>query len=329
MNNSALRLQDSEAALSLASLERYADGWFLSGEISQHSESTLATRRLMVRNLLWFLRHKGYASCSLMELRAFLAYLTNGHKEPGGRWGNPRMTRPVKPRTVKDYHGHLRTLFRWIVEEGGLTVSPMERIPSPIDRPDAIQPFTDEQVNALLAAAKRSQQPRRDEAFLLFLLDTGVRASELAHLRFQDIDLSTKKATVEGKGGKTRPVYFGRATARALWQYLNRDGREAEEPVFQSERGEALTRSGVFQLVERLGKEASVRGVRCSPHTFRHTFAVTFLRNGGNQFSLMNLLGHTNIAMTARYVRLAQADVEKQHRQFSPADSLKGKGKRR
>jgi integrase len=60
--------------------------------------------------------------------------------------------------------------------------------------------------------------------------------------------------------------------------------------------------------------------VRCSPHTFRHTFAILFLRGGGNQFTLMQLLRHTNLAMTYRYVYLAQADVENENRQFSAVE---------
>ncbi len=326
MDQTALRLKESaDVSLSLSDLEKYAEGWFLSGEISQHSAATLANRRLIIKNLLWFLRRKRYDACATMELRQFLAYLTTGHKEPGGRWGNAQQTKPVKPRTVKDYHSCLRSLFNWIVAEGGLASSPMVRIPAPVDRPDTIQPFTEAQVNALLAAAKKSTHPRRDEALLLLLFDAGLRASELCALRYRDMDMSAKKATVEGKGGKTRPVYFGRVAARALWQYLKEDGREPDEPVFLSERGEALTRSGLAQLLQRLGAQAQIQAARCSPHTFRHTFAVSFLRGGGNQFTLMQLLGHTNIQMTAKYVKLAQADVENQHRQFSPADRLKGK----
>ena len=86
--------------------------------------------------------------------------------------------------------------------------------------------------------------------------------------------------------------------------------------------GEPLTRSGLRQLVSRLGKDAGIQATRCSPHNFRHTFAVSFLRNGGNAFTLQQMLGHTSLHMTNRYVALAQADIENQHRQFSPADCL-------
>jgi integrase len=83
----------------------------------------------------------------------------------------------VRPRTVKDYHTTLRTFFRWLVEEGC---------------PDQIQPLTKEDVYPLLLAAKQSDHSYRDEAILLFLLDTGVRASELCILRIENVDVVGK-----------------------------------------------------------------------------------------------------------------------------------------
>jgi site-specific recombinase XerD len=323
MDNRPLSSAKTEPAMDVAELARYADGWLLSGEISQHSPRTLELRRMVVGNLLWFLKDRELPSCGTLELRQFLAYLTNGHKEPGGRWGNPQMTRPVRPRTVRDYHGHLRAFFRWIVSEDGLNASPVDRIPPPVSRPDQIQPFTPDQAQALLLAAKRSKQSRRDEAMLWFMLDTGVRASELCGLRRCDVDFQGRRCTVLGKGDKHRTLPFGGTAAKALWNYLKDEPRDPEEPLFLSQRGEPLTRSGLLQLIERLGKVAHVEATRCSPHTFRHTFAVEFLRAGGNVFTLQQLLGHTDLKMTNRYVALAQADIENQHRQFSPADRLK------
>lgn len=83
-----------------------------------------------------------------------------------------------------------------------------------------------------------------------------------------------------------------------------------------------MKRSGLLQLIRRLGRKAGIQATRCSPHTFRNTFAVEFLRGGGNLFSLQQLLGHSSLSMTNRYVALAQGDIENQHRQFSPADRL-------
>ena len=72
-------------------------------------------RRIVVKHLLWFLEREKYAHCDVTELRAFFVYMGRSHKDAAGRWGNPRQTAPLKPRTIKDYQGALRTLFRWIV----------------------------------------------------------------------------------------------------------------------------------------------------------------------------------------------------------------------
>lgn len=323
-----LSAKNAEDTLTYERLDYVARGWLLDCEIQQMSNRTLSSRRDVTEKLAWFLRLKRLDQCGPLEVRAFLLYLTRSHEEPGGRWGNPRETKPLKPATIVSYFNILRTLFNHAVESGDLEVSPMARLKPPLDRADDVQPFTPEQVVLLLSAAKVSVSPKRNTAILYLLLDTGIRASELAGLRAQDLDLGTRTLRVEGKGGKARSVPFGRKATKALWGYLRETQREGAEPLFFGERGHTpgmpLTRSGVGDLVRDLGAAAGLReAVRCSPHTFRHTFAIEFLRNGGNQFTLMRLLGHTDLAQTSKYLKLAQADVEKQHRQFSPADRMR------
>ncbi len=334
MKKTALSFANSAVAVAAADLARHAEGWLLDGDIRLHSSCTRELRRHVLDKLDWFLHEHGCTSCGTLELRRFLAYITRGHESADGRWKNPLLKRPVRHATLHTYYGHLKTFFGWLVAEGVIEASPMDAIASPIARVDQIQPFTDPQVAALLQAAKRSHHGRRDEAILLLLLDTGMRASELCGLALADVDMQAKRCTVLGKGNKHRSVFFGRTTAKSLWQYLRLEMREPKEPLFFADRGngagEPLTRSGLLQLVHRLGKAAKIEATRCSPHTFRHTFAVTFLRNGGNVFTLMQLLGHTSLTMTNRYVALAQADMENQHRLCSPVDNLKkGAGRRR
>ena len=316
----------STVEIATADLEWFAEGWLLDSDMRQLSAQTVAARRFLIDKLLWFLHRNQLTLCGSSELRAFLAYVSRGHETPEGRWGNPANRDRVKPGTVHTYHGNLRTLFRFLVAEGTLEESPMEALRAPVVRKDQVQPFTPEQLEALLAAAKRSRHPRRDELILLFLLDTGARASELCSLRVRDLDLTARRCTVLGKGNKSRALCFGARTTRALWAYLRAEERDPDTPLFTADAGhqpgEALTRSGLLQLIKRLGKSAGVECARCSPHTFRHTFAVSFLRNGGNVFTLKELLGHTTLAMVNRYVVLAQADLENQHRQFSPVDRM-------
>ena len=89
----------------------------------------------------------------------------------------------------------------------------MAKIKAPIDRPDRVHPFSEEQMEAILTAARHSKHPRRDESICLFLLDTGVRVSEMCELLFGQLDIVTRSAVVEGKGGKKRSVYYGKRTA--------------------------------------------------------------------------------------------------------------------
>jgi integrase/recombinase XerC len=317
------------AQCSVSKLRHLADGWMLDCEIEQHSEATLTNRRYLLEKLFWFFEEKKIDCCNPTTLRQFLLHVTTPNEI--GRWGENEKSRTpvkkVKSGTVATYQRILKAFFNWIVEQDGLEASPMAKIANPVDRPDQIAPFTSEQVQALLAAGRKTSTPRRDEAMLLLFLDTGMRVSELCGLCMDHVDMTGRKARVMGKGGKERTVPFGRKTCRALWQYLREHEREDDSPIFLAEAGrktgEALSRSGVEQKIRKLGITAHIEQTRCSPHTFRHTFAIEFLRAGGNQFTLMEILGHVDVKMTARYVSIAKADVEKQHRQFSPVDKMK------
>lgn len=318
----------TNSAFTPAEWERQIQGWILDGEIRQLSKRTLEERRRVTEKLLWFLRSQELRECGALELKRFLAYVSRGHEQPGGRWGNARMTRAVKPRTVFAYYRVLRALCRWLVlEESALDASPMESIRPPIVRADQVAPFSEDQILALLDAARRSGNPRRNEALLLFMLDTGARASEICGLKVGDLDLPGRKVRLHGKGNKDRTLFLGKRATKALWTYLRDEPREEGAALFVSERGtaagEPLTRHGLGYLITRLGAAARIEATRCSPHTFRHTFAVSFLRAGGNTFTLKELLGHTTLEMTNKYVAFVQADLEVQHRQFSPADRLR------
>ena len=133
----------------------------------------------MIRSLLWFLRREERPFCGRSEIRRFLAYLIKGHEEPGGRWGNPRLTKPVREGTVDTYFGHLHMFFAWIVDEGGLPDSPLRNLKGRGRSKDQIQPFTDEQVGRLLAAARQTDNARRNEVIVWLLLDSGIRVRTL------------------------------------------------------------------------------------------------------------------------------------------------------
>lgn len=318
---------DADEAIPVATLPLYMQDWLSDCEMRQHSPQTIEVRRIFLEKFLWFLKQHKYESCSTREIRDFFRYLAQGHNNSEGRWGNPRNNRPLRPISIKDYHVCLKGWFNWLVQDGLIDSSPMGKVTAPVARPDQKEPLNPEKVEKLLAAARRSAQPKRDEAILSLLLDTGIRASELCGLTMHDLNMENRSLRVRGKGNKYRECYIGRSTSKTLSKYLRGQQRASDEPVFVSDRGhssgDALTRSGLLQLLRRLSHSAGIYPL-VSVHQMRRTFAVSILRNGANLPTVQRLMGHTSITMTARYLQLAQADIEAQHRAYSPRDFLKG-----
>jgi integrase/recombinase XerD len=162
------------------------------------------------------------------------------------------------------------------------------------------------------------------------LFDTGIRCSELTGLRISDVNLESRLIKVTGKGNKERQVPIGAKVQKALWKYLQFQRPAAATPrydqVFLTLEGYPIAKDRLETVVERYGQKAAITGVRVSPHTFRHTMAVFFLRNGGDVFSLQRILGHSSLEVLKGYVNLAQADISRVHQKNSPADNLEFKG---
>jgi integrase/recombinase XerD len=237
--------------------------------------------------------------------------------------------------TAGDSFITLRAFFRHLVSEEVLVESPMEKVEKIRVPRKLIETFTAEQVEAMLGMCTKSFQGVRLRALLLTLLDTGLRVSELCGLTMDDVSWDEQTLRVMGKGMRERRVPFGQAARQALLSYIAKRGTLPAQPaLFVTCYGDPLDRYRVRKLLRACGAKAGVQGVRCSPHTFRHTCAVMFLRNGGDAFSLQKLLGHSSLDMTRRYAEVAQADVVAKHRQASPGDRFlaavaRGGGRRR
>jgi len=160
----------------------------------------------------------------------------------------------------------------------------------------------------------------RNKAIIYLLLDTGIRASELGNLRIHHVDVRNRRETVMGKGSKQRCIPFSSRTGQVLWRYLaQRSDDTAAEFLFLTIHGRKLTRSQLLHILVAIGKRSGVNGVNV--HRFRHTFAINYLRNGGDPYTLQIMLGHSTMDMVKRYLSIAQADLDKSHKLASPVDN--------
>lgn len=219
------------------------------------------------------------------------------------------MSDRLAPATVAKHYRSLQQLFRWLVDDGEIDASPMAKMRPPAVPEQPVDVFTDDELRALLAAAKGNTfENRRDTAVLRFLIDTGVRASELIGLAVADVDLEHAEATVMGKGRRARTVPYGTKTADAIRRYLrvrHQHPQAASNALWLGKKG-PLTSSGLAQLLERRANDAGVTDVH--PHRFRHTYAHTWLANGGQEHDLMRLAGWRSPQMVGRYAASAGAE---------------------
>jgi site-specific recombinase XerD len=170
------------------------------------------------------------------------------------------------------------------------------------------------EIDALLAAPDRTtEQGRRDHGVLLFLYNTGARASEAAAVAIRDIEFRSDgsgSVRLVGKGGKTRHVPLWPATTTSLRALSS--GRSPDEPVFRNRRRAPITRFVVHATVTRYAAEAadacpSLAKKAISPHVIRHTTATHLLRAGVDINTIRAWLGHVSIDTTNLY---AEVDLE-------------------
>jgi site-specific recombinase XerD len=262
------------------------------------------------------------------HLRAFLAHLRD---EVAADENNPhKPTRDVglSPLTIQGHGRTLKAFFSWLTREGYLGENPTERLKIPKAPKVIVETLTEAQIHKFLSVIdSKSGEGFRDYCIALVLLDTGIRLSELVHLTLMNLNLEQACFKVMGKGAKERIVPIGANVQKALWKYIHQHRPEPIHPnvtnLFLRRDGQALKPDGAYRMVRKYGEKAGLKGVRCSPHTFRHTFAKNFLLNGGDVFTLQKILGHSSLEVVKMYVQLASEDVQIQHRRHSPVDRMK------
>lgn len=233
--------------------------------------------------------------------------------------------RGLAPGSVHAHGRALKALFNWASAEELIDRNPAKRLALP-SLPKERQPtVTSDRLRQLLVAAKGTEQPLRDSAIILTLFDTGIRLQELTDLNQEDLLFERGLLRVMGKGSKERFVPIGIKAMQAVTTYIRRERKPSHPGVrsaFLSRLGMKLTKSGVGIRLAKLGKVRGITRQDCAPHAFRRGFAVEFLRNGGNVFTLQQLMGHTSLDMTRRYVTFLDDDLKEAHLRFSPVDRL-------
>ncbi len=257
-------------------------------------------------------------------VREFILYLQGKN-----RWQDnpyvPTQLNKLAAISIQTYIRALRAFFNWLYKENYAMENRLGKLRPPKAPTKVTDVLTPQEIARILASLNpNTSSGARDYAILVLLLDSGLRSSELTGAKLEDTNLDGGYLKVMGKGSKERVVPFGASAQKALLRYLLHFRPEpfnfTVNNLFLSLDGKPLSQNTVKMIFRRIAERSGVK--RLHPHLCRHTFATNYLINGGDVFSLQQILGHTTLEMVRRYVTLASAHVTIQHRKFSPMDMI-------
>ena len=217
----------------------------------------------------------------------------------------------------------VRAMFNFLYSQNYIGSNPVKGLKLLKDRRQIIATFSRQQVKQLLSQPNlRTFTGIRDYTMMLLLLETGIRANEFVSLNLTDVKIEESVIHVRNaKGNQERIVPITSIMKKQLKKYSSIRGYVETDALFITLDNNRLSKRQLQNIISKYGKAAGIKDVRCSPHTFRHTFARMAVENGAGTFELQAILGHSSLEIVKVYVNLFSDDVKAKHKTFSP---LKG-----
>lgn len=264
--------------------------------IKQTSKNTEISYERDLNKMEAYLAGKGVADpaeATATDLNGYLSYLRENQ---------------FAASTISRSVASMRSFYQFLFKMHRIENDPSENLKPPKVEKKTPEILTVEEVDLLLRQPRvETAKGLRDKAMMELLYATGMRVSELTHLKIQDINL--KLGYVDcSNGEKERVIPFGNTCRDALERYL-RDGRneflgESDSNIlFPNCSGKVMSRQGFWKVLKRYASAAGITA-DITPHTLRHSFAAHMLQNGADIRSLQEMLGHSDISSTQMYLNL-------------------------
>ena len=219
----------------------------------------------------------------------------------------------------------LRQFHQYLRQEKWLKDDPMQHIQTPKKKETLPKVLSIQDVEKLLETSDtETELGLRDRTILEVMYATGLRISELVHLRMDELHLTMGFIQTVGKGDKERIIPIGGEAIKWLNDYLEysrplleRRAEEISPYVFLNARGRGLTRQGVWKNIKKIVQEAGIKQ-NVTPHMLRHSFATHLLENGADLRIVQELLGHSDISTTQIYTHITKARMKDVYTQYHP-----------
>jgi integrase/recombinase XerD len=234
-----------------------------------------------------------------------------------------RFAKKISARSSARFLACLRAYYDFLLRDGRLAESPLERIENPKLGRSLPKTISEQEVEDLLSAPDLSDPlGLRDKAMLEILYACGLRVSELTNLTLDQVNLRQGVVRVTGKGDKDRLVPLGAMAEESLQDYMVKGralllGGKQSDWLFPSRRGKLMTRQTFWHRIKHWAARANIKSP-LSPHTLRHAFATHLLNHGADIRSVQMLLGHSSVSTTQIYTYVAQERLKQLHSEHHP-----------
>ena len=258
------------------------------------SERTIKSYQRDLGQFLEFLHKEDIGQPSQVTQHHVRAFIAQRHRQGLGGKSLQRLLSAI------------RSFYRWALREGIAEHNPATPVRAPKSPRHLPATLDADSIGQLLDIPCETPLAVRDKAIMELFYSSGLRLSELAELRWDQIDLRSGMVTVTGKGNRSRMVPVGRVATAALleWRKVWAEFAPIEEPhVFVSQRGNPIA---VRTIQSRIKYWAKRQGIpqNVYPHLLRHSFASHMLESSGDLRAVQELLGHADISTTQIYTHL-------------------------
>lgn len=235
-------------------------------------------------------------------IKAYLQFLANkGHKKV-----NTAVSRGRKLATLKSF-------FKYLCANDQIKLDPTLSIKMPKIKQKEPSYLTEAEYKRLLRSVQKNATPffkHRDMAIINLLLGMGLRLNELVMLNIDNVNFEEGTIRVLRKGNREQTLPAHDDVMICIQRYLkSRNDIAPAIPLFLSKRNQRIDSASVWYLVKKYLKHAQIHKDKLSPHTLRHTFATTLLRQGENLLTIKELLSHRNLRTTERYLHVTKEDL--------------------
>lgn len=231
--------------------------------------------------------------------------------------------RQIGKRSIKRKMSSLKSFYAWMYLQKKVDSDPFEYVHSPKATHALPDFFFEKEIDALLTAnEKRTDKLKdRDQALLMLMFASGLRASEVVNLTFNQVDFDNRIMKVSGKGNKDRLVPFTNSAKEAMLNYINglrKDLlKEDTKYIFLNSKGNKMTVRGLEYILDEIEAKTGLYG-KIHPHMLRHSFATKMLNRGADLRTIQELLGHSSIETTSIYTHVAYENMKETYEKTFP-----------